>query len=128
MALGCGDRTLRVQPVPAPGTPHTAQQTAQLLLWQNIPDRVTAVAWQPLLHAPPAAAPAAPSGHQAAAAAGLAFGCGDGSLGIMLPSQERSMLLPVKHKVSSCMQRSTSHDCSSTLRPARLDIAACDPR
>lgn len=151
LAVGCGDKTVRVLPLPptsAGGEVSTGQQK-QLTLWQGVTEKVTAVAWQPLLTdaaagaagsahvapqptlaaqpgsaeglaeeaaAPaaaaaetpvqqPAAAPAAAArsaslaGPQAAAAAVLAFGCEDGALGLMLPSREQALPLPVRHKV-----------------------------
>lgn len=95
LAIACGDKTVRV--LPLPGAAAQAHHR-QLMLWQNVPDKVTAVAWQPPL-APPSSADGAMA---SAAVAGLAFGCNDGSLGVMLPSRERSLLLPVKHKASCC--------------------------
>ena len=110
LAVGCGDKTVRMLPMPASaawGEVSSGQQK-QLLLWQSIPEKVTAVAWQPLLAdaaaalncaAAPAAAVTGASTAAAAAASVLAFGCEDGSVGLLLPSREQALLLPVRHKV-----------------------------
>ncbi|KAL4424453.1 hypothetical protein ABPG77_006391 [Micractinium sp. CCAP 211/92] len=149
LAVGCGDKTIRVLPLPptsAGGEVSTGQQK-QLVLWQGISEKVTAVAWQPLLpeaaagagfaaveptaaalpaaaiasadasgdavepaaaapanlpaaEAAPAAAAAEADTQAAAAAAVLAYGCEDGALGLMLPSREQALPLPVRHKAA----------------------------
>ena len=128
LAVACGDSSIRVLPLRAAAAAQRGggkqPPPQQLLLWQNIPEKVTAVAWQPLLPvvasgtAAEAQQQPAPSAAAAVAAAALAFGCEDGSLGLMLPSREQSLLLPVKHKVSSTAAAS----CACCCLPASLHV------
>lgn len=101
LAIGCGDRSIRLnpfpEPIPDPTSPSASPSSAPpsgfgcsssggpsrqeaVLLWQGIPDKVTAVAWHP--HIPCL----------------LAFGCQDGTLGIFDTTAQQSALLSVRHR------------------------------
>ncbi len=85
-------------PQQAPQQVQQAQQ--QRLVWQGIPDKITAVAWHP---ADPRL---------------LAYGCHDGSVGLMRLGQGSPRVLAVRHKVGGWVGWNGP-------APLSLEAAAC---
>lgn len=77
-------------PCPAGGPSTGVQHAQQVLIWQGIPDKVTAVAWCPAEHAELGRL--------------LAFGCQDGTVGVVKVGRGQSPApccpFSMKHKVS----------------------------
>ncbi|GMH37622.1 hypothetical protein BSKO_05503 [Bryopsis sp. KO-2023] len=77
VALGCADKTVRIVP-----TVNSGETKIGLLRWRGITGRVTSVAWHPY------------------AADLLAFGCDDGTVGLMKVASEDVYAYSIRHKTA----------------------------
>ncbi|GMH38837.1 hypothetical protein BSKO_06735 [Bryopsis sp. KO-2023] len=77
VALGCADKTVRIVP-----TVNSGKTKIGLVRWRGITDRVTSVAWHPY------------------AADLLAFGCDDGTVGLMKVASEDVYAYSIRHKTA----------------------------
>ena len=92
LALACGDKTVRLLPLLGLRPKHGQQA----VLWGGLTGMPTAVAMLPQWLASCSRSTSCSSMTEPPP---LAFGCKDGSVGLMLTHKSQSIVLPVKHKV-----------------------------
>lgn len=90
LAVACGDRTVRLLPLVG----GVAQHAQQAMLWGGLAGTAGVIAWLP-----------AGLGGALPQQSLLAFGCKDGSVGLMMTQRNQSVLMPVKHKVGEAAGR-----------------------
>jgi hypothetical protein len=103
LAVGCGDATVRVARLRPGGGGDAPAAAAHQLLWQGVAGKVTAVRWHP-------------SQREL-----LAFGCEDGSVGVMHCGRECAVVAPVRHKV----RRRRHAEALNAAPPSRSSLPPC---